>query len=95
MGAGLGQVFLPAIPHIPLLQIRTVVGIIAQGRKGIGGWRLEVGENPPALTQYILQTTAHPVSGGDVYSVGAGLLDAFTAVEMLVSPQFFLPMVRR
>ncbi len=47
-------------------------------------------------TKFILQSTASSVSGGDVSSVGAGLLNALSATGKLVDSKFlFLPLIFR
>ncbi len=47
-------------------------------------------------TKFILQSTASSVSGGDVNSVGAGLLNALSATGKLVDSKFlFLPLIFR
>lgn len=48
------------------------------------------------LMKFLLQVTAHSMSGGNVNSVGAGLLDALAATQKLVNlKQVFLPAIRR
>jgi hypothetical protein len=50
----------------------------------------------PGLMKFLLQVTARSMSGGNVNSVGAGLLDALAATQKLVNlKQLFLPTVRR
>jgi subtilisin family serine protease len=48
------------------------------------------------IAKLVLQTTARSMSGGNLNSVGAGLIDANAAVAKLIGLKYlFLPLIRR